>query len=293
MHVNAQPFKEKSHNPSTGPIWDFYHTMPGWRNHTDLYEAVARLIPQTLQAEAGAVALINEADNEIVTPAVWTLNEDIRHHFQTIRLPADKILATDIFRADTPAMDNNLKDNEYGFQPVDPFVFDYATSRVVVPLKKNNKKIGLLWAINKLDGDFSLKDIEALSAIAVVTVLGIEAISMRGIQCRSGQSVEAFNQAKDLAIHHLSHTLKTPIAVLIASISLLEKQLIKLPESGWRKITERAHRNLKRLLSAEYEIEDILRRSDYTPLPHQAAEAGKQSSVDIDSAPCASGESTP
>ncbi|MFZ1985307.1 MAG: ATP-binding protein [Desulfatitalea sp.] len=74
----------------------------------------------------------------------------------------------------------------------------------------------------------------------------------------SDPQVEDFDFAKDRVLHHLSHALKTPLAVLIASLKLLAKHLNRLPDSAWQTVYQRAQRNLERLLSIEYETEDIL-----------------------------------
>ena len=74
------------------------------------------------------------------------------------------------------------------------------------------------------------------------------------------QQVPASHQGKDHVIHQLSHALKTPLAVLIASLKLLQRYLEQLPHRDWLKVLERAQRNLTRLLSLEYDMEDILRQ---------------------------------
>jgi len=256
-------------NPLAGPIWQFYKDVPSYTNPNDLYAAVARLIAGVAHTEVSAVVLIDRKTNEITIPAAWTDNVEILHRLRSIRLPVDKSIHLDLLNLDEPSVENNFKDSSGGFQKSDPFAFDYIANRLVVPLQTDSEKIGFLWTINKSDGNFNANDVEKLSIIAVATIFGIEAISLRSLQCQSGPSVDAFNQAKDHIIHHLSHALKTPIAVLIASISLLEKHLDKLPDKGWKKITERAHRNLKRLLRIEYEMEDILRKEGSAPSIHQ------------------------
>ncbi len=270
MHTHDHMDLEIPETPTSGPFWQFYNNLTGYSGLTDLYEAVARLIPQTLRTEASAVALIDKNSNEITIPAAWAKDGEILHRLHTIRLSGKQKIPMDLFQSNAPAMENNFKDSQNGFQYMDPFVFDYVSSRLVVPLSVNRQKFGILWTINKMDGAFDSKDVETLSAIAAITVFGIEAIYMRNAQCQSGQSMAQFNQAKNRAIHYLSHALKTPIAVLIASISLLEKHLAQLADTSWKEITDRAHRNLKRLLSVEYEIEDILRQKDGASLGNEA-----------------------
>jgi signal transduction histidine kinase len=64
-------------------------------------------------------------------------------------------------------------------------------------------------------------------------------------------------------INHLSHELKTPVAVLGASLNILRKRLETVPESRWLPTMKRAKRNLERLLQLQYEVEDIMEAKHY------------------------------
>ncbi len=68
------------------------------------------------------------------------------------------------------------------------------------------------------------------------------------------------NHAKDQVIHHLSHELKTPVSVVAASLSLLEKRLSATEAQGYQRVLERAQRNLQRILDMQYEIESYSAR---------------------------------
>ena len=71
------------------------------------------------------------------------------------------------------------------------------------------------------------------------------------------------NRAKDRAINHLSHELKTPISVLLASLNILTKKMKSLPKEDWVPTLERARRNLDRILDIQYEVEDIMKEKDF------------------------------
>jgi signal transduction histidine kinase len=71
--------------------------------------------------------------------------------------------------------------------------------------------------------------------------------------------VSSLNRAKDNVINHLSHELKTPVAVLSSSLSILTRKLVALPEETWKPSMGRAQRNLDRIIDIEYEVEDIMR----------------------------------
>jgi signal transduction histidine kinase len=82
---------------------------------------------------------------------------------------------------------------------------------------------------------------------------------------QSYEKLQSLNRAKSRVIHHLSHELKTPLSVLGASLGLLKKRLSGKKDigRGYEKILDRAQRNLDRLLEMQYQIGDILQKSDY------------------------------
>ena len=73
------------------------------------------------------------------------------------------------------------------------------------------------------------------------------------------EELAVLNRAKDKLIHHLSHELQTPIAVLKTTLALLRKKLAAVPREQWQRTVERAGRHLQRLIDMQIEVEDILR----------------------------------
>jgi signal transduction histidine kinase len=73
------------------------------------------------------------------------------------------------------------------------------------------------------------------------------------------EELSILNRAKDKLIHHLSHELQTPIAVLKSSLALLKRKLASLPPKDWQRTIKRAERNLQRLADMQMEVEDILK----------------------------------
>jgi len=74
------------------------------------------------------------------------------------------------------------------------------------------------------------------------------------------EELAVLNRAKDKLIHHLSHELQTPIAVLKTTLTLLRRKLAAaVPQEQWQRIVERAGRHLQRLIDMQIEVEDILK----------------------------------
>ena len=81
----------------------------------------------------------------------------------------------------------------------------------------------------------------------------------------SYKELKTLNRAKGKVINHLAHELKTPVAVLSASMKLLSKKLAELGLENKliEKIFTRGQRNLNRILDIQYEVEDLLRKKDF------------------------------
>jgi signal transduction histidine kinase len=71
--------------------------------------------------------------------------------------------------------------------------------------------------------------------------------------------VSSLNRAKDKAINHLSHELKTPVAILTSSFNILSKKLTGRSRArrGNPPLKE-SRRNLLRILEIQYEVDDII-----------------------------------
>jgi len=127
-----------------------------------------------------------------------------------------------------------------------------------VPLRSGDRIIGVLCAINKKEGTFDQADVELLSLIAGTVELSVENAHVSDELKEAYKTVTSLNRAKDRAINHLSHELKTPASILLASLKLLEKRLSDLPERSWRPAVDRANRSLDRILEIQRQVEDIM-----------------------------------
>jgi PAS domain S-box-containing protein len=79
---------------------------------------------------------------------------------------------------------------------------------------------------------------------------------------RSHKELEQLSRAKSKAINHVSHELKTPLAVIQGNARILQKKLRDLPGDGSiGNILESLERNVERLVRMQRETDEIFRAS--------------------------------
>jgi GAF domain-containing protein len=246
----------------------FCNTLESHAHIQALLEAVARLVPDLIDAQGAAVLLLDTETTTFYTPAACFDEARLTERFKTNRFSADTGTAGEVLRSGRSLIVHEYKDNSHTSGQDDRSLWAFIQNRLDTPLRRGQRVIGVLSAINKGNEPFNASDVELLDAVCAVTVLAMDNLGFKEKLIRSDHRMRDFKHAKDRVIDHISHTLKTPIAVLIASLRLLERHLLLLPDDKWRSAFHRAQRNLDRLLSIEYEVEDILRRQgDYSPYP--------------------------
>ncbi len=134
---------------------------------------------------------------------------------------------------------------------------------MMAPLEAGGREIGALIAINKRGEAFDPKDRKLLVMIAGTVALSIANAQYAKELKKAYQEVASLNRAKEKIINHLSHELKTPVSVLLASLNLLRKSLEEVPEGQWSATMQRADRNLKRILEIQYQVADIMKDREY------------------------------
>jgi len=133
-----------------------------------------------------------------------------------------------------------------------------------LPLQVDDSCIGLLGLGPKILGHpYSDSDKNLLITLANHLTVVLKNARYAEELKEAYAEVSSLNRAKDKVINHLSHELKTPLALLKASLMILRRKLSKLPEEEWENALNRAERNLQRLTEIHYEVQDIMQEKDF------------------------------
>ncbi|MGQ9859246.1 MAG: PAS domain S-box protein [Thermodesulfobacteriota bacterium] len=233
-----------------------------WRLEERL-EFVIKEVKELIGAEGASVILLDEEKGEFYFPAAFYDDPETGRRMTEIRFPADKGVAGEVLRTGKPLLVSDTSQDPHFFKKVDEQA-EYETRNMLdVPIRTEDRIIGVLCAVNKKGGMFDERDAELLSAVANTVAFPIENARMAEQLKRSYEEVQSLNRAKDRVIHHLSHELKTPLSVLSASLALMARRSSLEKDPSWKRTLERAQRNLSRLLEIQYQIEDIMRERDF------------------------------
>lgn len=234
--------------------------------HSDLDHLLSYIsgeIKNILDAEGALVILLDEETGELYFKSAAHDDRATEKKAKEVRYPADKGVAGKVIRTGEPVLVKNVADDPDYYSTVDVQAGFKTKNMLDVPLRSGERTIGVLCVINKKRGDFDETDIDVLNTISGTVALSIENARFSKALTDSYKEVSSLSRAKDKVINHLSHELKTPVAVLGASLNILRKRLKTVPESRWEPTMKRAKRNLDRILQLQYEVEDIMQAKHY------------------------------
>ena len=209
-----------------------------------LFPLVIEHTNSIMDTEASSVFLFDEKTEEL-----WSLvSTNLKR--SEIRIPATQGIAGWVFQHMTHTVVNDTSCDPRFNASVDTKTGFHTKNTLCVPLVTRQKTcIGTLQVLNKREGAFTNDDVDVLTSLSNYVTVALE-------NSRLYDDLKAMNKAKDRAISHLSHELKTPLALISASITAASSKLGSL--SGIDRHMAMAERNVRRLLRLQEEIDGIM-----------------------------------
>ncbi len=258
--------REKRAARSNQALFRIARALPRFQLLDALLEFITKEVKALIGVAGASVILIDEDAGEFFFRAATYDRTETGQNLKEVRFPLSKGVAGRVYETGEPLIVPDTSESEFFFQKVDEQSKYRTRNMLDVPIWTQDCMIGVLCAVNKKEGKFDHADTELLNAVASTVALPIENARINEELRQSYDEVRSLNRAKERVIHHLSHELKTPVSILEASLSLLRKKLSGLEKKGWKRILDRADRNLNRILEMQYQIEDILKKKDYRTL---------------------------
>jgi signal transduction histidine kinase len=204
---------------------------------------------------------MDQERDELYFPGISYDDPFHEHHVKNIRFSPDEVVAGKVIRSGEPVIINDIS-TEDAYRLRDQKLGYITRSLVEAPIFLEDRVIGVLTGINKKSGPFSERDVDVLTTLAGTVALAIENTHYQEELRQAYREVRSLNIAKDKGINHLSHELKTPVAILSEAVSCLKDELQVLPEEDWKPFSEMVDRQLKRISEIKEEVSDIIAEND-------------------------------
>ena len=211
-----------------------------------LFDLIIRQTNAFMNTELCSVFMFDETSGEL-----WSLvSTDLKR--DEIRIPADRGITGQVFNSKTPLIINDAYSDPRFSSEVDRKTGFRTKNILCIPLiNRENKCIGTLQTLNRREGDFTEQDRELLTAASHYVAIALE-------NARLYEDLKLLDRAKEKVINHLSHELKTPLAIISAVFHAIHRKSRDAGIPGLEKTLDRGQRNLKKLMDLQEKIDDIL-----------------------------------
>lgn len=238
--------------------------LPEYLELEELMNYISQEVKQLLNTEGALVLLYDEITDELFFTGAAYDNVDTQERAKTFRFPSSSILAGEIIKTGEYALVNDTEKLRKDYPQRDEKLGYKTRSILEVPIHNDDRIIGVLCAINKKQNKFDYNDMELMTMIAGTCALSIENARFSEAVRDAYRDVASMNRAKGKAINHLSHELKTPVAILTGSLQILQKKLESIPGIDVQGTLDRIERNLERIVEIQDEVADIMENKTYS-----------------------------
>jgi signal transduction histidine kinase len=218
-------------------------------NLKKLFHVIMQQINQIMQTERCSVFLHDSDTGELYSQVSTDLKKN------EVRISTNHGIAGWVFKNRMAQIINDPY-NDSRFLPEVDRATGFKTRNIIcIPLiNRNNICIGTLQTLNKKQAQFSDNDKDLLTAASHYIVIALE-------NAKLYEELKTLDKARNRVVEHLSHELKTPLTIILGSLTILKKRLSGTKYmKGLDKTIQRGLRNINRLIELQGKINDILTR---------------------------------
>jgi signal transduction histidine kinase len=226
----------------------------------DLLSTIIGKTAEVLDAERATLFLYDQAANQL-----WSKTTD-QLEIEEIRFPVGVGIAGDVARTRTIANIADVYADPRFNQDFDRQTGFRTRSVLCMPLTGSHQElIGVIQVLNKKnDSRFDHEDESLLAGLNAHISVALERAQLIEAYIEKDRVLESQNNAKSKMIDHLSHELKTPLAVIAGSCGLLQKLAATQDPERTHMIAERLQRAVGRLTELQLEACDIAAQREST-----------------------------
>lgn len=173
--------------------------------------------------EDSSILLIDPRTQELRFEASAGLQEE---KTQPVVVPMDASVSGWIVRHNQPVIIGDVSQDPRHFAQADQETDFHTRSLLGVPMSFNERVIGVLMAVNKWEGEFTDKDVERLTVLAVQAAVAIENARLLHELQRAYEELNQLDRLKSEFITTTSHELRTPLTAIKGYLQLITSGMV-------------------------------------------------------------------
>lgn len=232
-------------------------------NLDQLLDVIVGEVQNVIECDGAGVMLYDEKKDDFYWRTVQDKQSFLAPAREEIRIPRDSGVGGLVWDQGKPVVIHDAENDPRIYKEVENKSGFPLRNLVCTPLQTPEKKLGVLYALNKTTDSFTEEDVEILLALSSNVALALENASYLEHLTVFNEELQRLNQAKDKMLHHLSHELKTPLTIIDASLSLVRKKLEETGTDSGQVQLERILRNLDRLRTIKKQVAHIVDGKEY------------------------------
>lgn len=245
-------------------LYEVSRTLSAGSSLTDVLPSLVGKVASYLGATVGTVLLYADADDtlDVVSP-IWTSGHEL--DVGTYRIPLSR--GGDLVAAFTEARSRRFEDIRRRSPDLELLGELGVDNAIVVPLKSEQRTIGLMVIADRVDRPFTERDVEALESLASPAALVLSQLGRYEEVAETSRRREELAQLKTDFVSVVSHELRTPLTSIIGALATLNRPELAPTNPSARELVSSAQKQSERLKRL---IEDLLMMSriDSAALPH-------------------------
>ena len=225
-------------------------------NLNTLLHIVMSLTEELIDPEVSAVMLLSQDKKELY----WEVSRGEKSDFflDRITLPVGEGIGGKVAQTGESILVNDVRKDPRWNSSYDEKSGFETRSILCVPVKFHGEILGVIEVINKKEGEFNSRDLRILEILAAQTGGAIENARIHGELEEAYEELKVLDKAKERIINHLSHELKTPLALISSVFEIISREVEEADITRLERTIKRGKRNLNRLLELQVKIDDIL-----------------------------------
>ena len=247
-------------------ILDISQTLTSTYDLEELLTLILSAANELTRTEAASILLLDENGKDLRFAA--STGGDTSK-LASLRVPVDGSLAGTIMLSGEPMVVDNVRQDPRHFTGVDKTLAFESRSILGVPLMMRDRAIGVLEALNKIEGEpFTDEDGQVLLTLAAQAAVAIENARLVTALQKAYEQLNRVDQIKSNFIAIASHELRTPLGVIMGYAAML-KEDSQNPETS---------EHLDKVLGSAMRLRDLI--DDMVNVQH--IEEGKAKLVIVD-----------